>query len=60
MKERRSMKMAIVQAHGMGMKEKEKEFRDCLNNVSLALGVKTKGPHLNLGMVTRLGSPYWE
>lgn len=45
---------------GQGMEEKEKKLRDCLKDVFLALGMKTKGPHLNLGMASRLGSPYWK
>lgn len=40
----RPMKMAVVQAHGLGVEEKEKKLRDCLKDVSLALGVKIKVP----------------
>lgn len=58
MKGRRPRRMAMVQAHGLGVKEKETKLRDCLKDVSLVLGVKTKVLHLNLGMAIGLGSPY--
>lgn len=37
--------------------EGEGNETDCLKDVSLALGVKTTGLHLNRGMATVLGSP---